>query len=105
MLDSAFFELSPRPYISTPHATEQYGHVLRTSVARASLYWRTSARTGVGEKPTRARLDTASVAPVTLRNWRRVTSMTFSEWQWGTSGWIRCSRSSRRFLVEVYACR
>ena len=37
--------------MSTPQATEQYGQVLRVSVARASLNSRTSASASVGEKP------------------------------------------------------
>src|SRR6516164_9196047 len=74
MLARAFFARSPRLYMSTPQATEQYGQVLRVSVARASLKTRTSARAAVGEKPSNTRLDPARVAPVTLRNSRRVTS-------------------------------
>src|SRR6516164_11381064 len=74
MLERAFFARSPRLYMSTPQATEQYGQVLRVSVARASLNSRTSASAAVGEKPSSTRLDPASVAPVTLRNSRRVTS-------------------------------
>src|SRR5215469_6912834 len=74
MLARAFFARSPRLYMSTPQATEQYGQVLRVSVARASLNTRTSARAAVGEKPSNTRLDPARVAPVTLRNSRRVKS-------------------------------
>src|ERR1700724_697089 len=74
MLDRAFFERSPRLYMRTPQATAQYGHVLRVSVARASLTSRTSAIAAGGEKPSRARLDPARVALVTFRNSRRVTS-------------------------------
>src|ERR1700730_613767 len=74
MLDRAFFERSPSPYMRTPQATAQYGHVLRVSVARASLNSRTSAIAAVGEKPSSARLDPARVALVTFRNSRRVTS-------------------------------
>src|SRR5215470_5692889 len=74
MLEVAFFARSPRLYMRTPQETEQYGQVLRVSVARASLNTRTSARAAVGEKPSSTRLDPARVAPVTLRNSRRVTS-------------------------------
>src|SRR6516164_4515188 len=74
MLARAFLARSPRLYMSTPQATEQYGQVLRVSVARASLNSRTSASAAVGEKPSNTRLDPARVAPVTLRNSRRVTS-------------------------------
>src|SRR5215470_17584931 len=74
MLERAFLARSPRLYIRTPQATEQYGQVLRVSVARLSLNSRTSASAAVGEKPSRTRLDPARVAPVTLRNSRRVTS-------------------------------
>src|SRR5215468_6097962 len=74
MLACAFLARSPRLYISTPQATEQYGQVLRVSVARASLNSRTSASAVAGEKPSRTRLDPARVAPVTFRNSRRVTS-------------------------------
>src|SRR3974377_935523 len=70
--DFAFFARSPRLYISTPQATEQYGQVLRVSVARASLNSRTSARACCGLNPRTARLDAASVAPETLRKSRRV---------------------------------
>src|SRR5215470_4265398 len=74
ILAFAFFAPAPRLYITIPQATEQYGQVLRVSVARASLNTRTSARAAVGEKPSSTRLDPARVAPVTLRNSRRVTS-------------------------------
>jgi hypothetical protein len=53
-----------------PQPTEQYGQVLRVSVVRDSLYWRTSASAGAGEKPMRARLDPASVLAETFRNCR-----------------------------------
>src|SRR6202000_2168634 len=71
MLDFAFLALSPSPYIRIPQPTEQYGQVLRVSVVRDNLYWRTSANAGVGEKPMRARLDPASVVAETFRNCRR----------------------------------
>src|SRR3569832_2331047 len=71
----AFFAPSPNPYITMPQATAQYGHVLRVSVVRRSLNSRTSATAAVGENPMSARLDPASVAPVILRNWRRLTSV------------------------------
>src|ERR1700681_2133439 len=74
MLERAFFERSPRLYMRTPQATAQYGHVLRVSVARASLNSRTSAIAAVGEKPSSARLDPAREALVIFRNSRRVTS-------------------------------
>src|SRR5215471_11597567 len=74
MLACAFLAPSPRLYISKPQATEQYGQVLRVSVALASLNSRTSASAGVGEKPIRASEEPARVTPVTLRNWRRVMS-------------------------------
>src|SRR6184192_1210268 len=38
----AFLALSPRLYIRRPQPTEQYGQVLRVSVVRSSLYWRTT---------------------------------------------------------------
>src|SRR5215510_10526200 len=75
MLAVAFFDRSPYEYMSTPQATEQYGQVLRVSVARASLNSRTSASASRGEKPSRARLDPASEAPVSVRNSRRVSSV------------------------------
>src|SRR5882762_4507789 len=81
MLDLAFLEASPSPYMMMPQATAQYGQVLRTSVVRASLNSRTSASASVGEKPSSARLDPASEAPVTIRNRRLVMSameITFS---------------------------
>src|SRR4029077_16744063 len=74
MLALAFLAASPSPYITMPHATAQYGQVLRVSVALASLNSRTSARAFDGEKPISARLDPASETPVTARNWRRVIS-------------------------------
>src|SRR5215469_4436170 len=74
MLERAFLARSPRLYMSTPQATEQYGQVLRVSVARASLNTRASASAAVGEKPSSTRLEPARVAPVTFRNSRRVTS-------------------------------
>src|ERR1700730_18136202 len=74
MLGCAFFAASPRPYIRTPQATEQYGQVLHVSVARVSLYSRTSARAGSGEKPIIARLEPTSDMPVTFKNWRLVNS-------------------------------
>src|SRR5271165_1342006 len=70
MLGCAFLAPSPRPYIRMPQATEQYGQVLRVSVARVSLYSRTSASAGPGEKPIIARLKPTSDIPVTFRNWR-----------------------------------
>jgi len=75
MLGLAFFEPSPNEYITTPHATAQYGQVLRVSVARESLNSRTSAIATEAEKPRSARLEPASVAPVIFRNWRRVRSV------------------------------
>src|ERR1700730_9096701 len=75
MLGWAFFEPSPNEYITTPHATAQYGQVLRVSVARESLNSRTSAMATEAEKPRSARLEPASVAPVIFRNWRRVRSV------------------------------
>src|ERR1700761_4441676 len=71
MLDFAFLALSPSPYIRIPQPTEQYGQVLRVSVVRDSLYWRTSASAGAGEKPMRAKLDPASVVAEIFRNCRR----------------------------------
>src|SRR5512140_3845278 len=75
MEDLAFFAPSPSPYITMPQATAQYGHVMRVSVVRRSLNSRTSATAAVGANPMTARLDPASVAPVILRNWRRLTSV------------------------------
>src|SRR3982074_1423139 len=75
MLACAFCEPSPNEYITTPHATAQYGHVLRVSVVRESLNSRTSAIATEAEKPSSARLEPASVAPVIFRNWRRVRSV------------------------------
>src|SRR6202000_1983869 len=81
MLALAFLALSPRPYIRMPQPTAQYVHVLRVSVVRNSLYWRTSARAGAGEKPIRARLDPASVLAETFRNCRRdIRSMSRLGW-------------------------
>src|SRR5215813_12023465 len=74
MLERAFLARSPRLYMMTPQETEQYGQVLRVSVARLSLNSRTSASAASGEKPSSARLDPARVAPVILKNSRRVTS-------------------------------
>src|SRR5690606_34095354 len=45
--------------------------MLRVSVMRASLYWRTSAIAVPGDIPRAAMLDPARLVPVTLRNWRR----------------------------------
>ena len=53
-----------------PQPTEQYVQVWRVTVADESLYWRTSAKALVGEKPINARLELASVEPVTFMNWR-----------------------------------
>src|SRR5690606_22672773 len=72
MLDFALIDRSPREYIRIPHDTEQYGHVLRVSVAFASLNSRTLARASFGENPSSARLDPASEAPVNVRNSRLV---------------------------------
>src|SRR5262245_57455958 len=93
MLALAFFDPSPRLYITTPHATAQYGQVLRVSVVRESLNSRTSAIATDAEKPMSARLEPASVAPVTFRNWRLVRSVMrsplrvalASRLQWGES--------------------
>src|ERR1700682_6079069 len=74
MLGCAFFAASPSPYMRTPQATEQYGQVLRVSVARASLYSRTSASAGPGANPITARLEPTSDMPVTFKNWRLVKS-------------------------------
>src|ERR1039457_7105039 len=57
-----------------PQATEQYGQVLRVSVARVSLYSRTSASASPGEKPMSAKLEPTSDRPVTFKNWRLVNS-------------------------------
>lgn len=51
-----------------PQPTEQYGHVLRVSIMRESLYCLTSASAGPGENPSRATLEPASDAPVSFRN-------------------------------------
>src|SRR3954469_23876105 len=75
MLALAFLAPSPKPYITMPQATAQYGQVLRVSVVRNSLNSRTSATAAVGENPMSARLEPARVAPVILRNWRRLTSV------------------------------
>src|ERR1700738_4018470 len=75
MLGWAFFDPSPNEYITTPHATAQYGQVLRVSVVRESLNSRTSAIATEAEKPSSARLEPARVAPVVLRKWRRVRSV------------------------------
>ena len=62
-----------------PQATEQYVQVLRVSVARVSLYCRTSASAMPGAKPIKARLEPTRVVPVTFRNWRRlIEGMPFS---------------------------
>src|SRR5690606_39010348 len=75
IVDFAFFERSPSEYIRIPHDTEQYGHVLRVSVALASLKSRTLATASLGEKPSSARLEPASDAPVNVRNSRLVMSV------------------------------
>src|SRR2546428_13265737 len=66
----AFLALSPRLYIRRPQPTEQYGQVLRVSVARASLYSRTSASTWVDENRNTPRLDALRPAALTALNWR-----------------------------------
>src|SRR5262245_31904727 len=95
MLAVAFFDRSPYEYMSTPQATEQYGQVLRVSVARASLNSRTSASASRGEKPSRARLDPASDAPVSVRNWRLVRSVI------GIPLGTSCKRSTRPSILHV----
>src|SRR5574343_739779 len=54
----------------TPQDTEQYGQILRVSVARASLKVRTSAWAAVGEKPIATMDDPVSPAEQTLKNCR-----------------------------------
>src|SRR5690606_10735177 len=75
MLDFALIDRSPREYIRIPHETEQYGHVLRVSVACASLNSRTLAMASFGENPSSARLDPPSDAPVNFRNSRLIMSV------------------------------
>src|SRR5690606_32689762 len=71
----AFLALSPRLYISSPQLTEQYGQVLRVSMACASLKWRVSASAAAGEKPSAAMVEAASPAALTCRNCLRVMSI------------------------------
>jgi hypothetical protein len=52
----------------TPQPTEQYGHVFRVSVVRASLNARASARTLVGEKPRAPRLVAPMLEAVSWMN-------------------------------------
>lgn len=66
IVDLAFFALSPRLYMSMPQPTEQYGQVLRVSVARSSLKLRISASASVAEKPSIARLELPRLALCTL---------------------------------------
>jgi hypothetical protein len=65
-------------YMMMPQPTEQYGHVLRVSVARASLKLRASANAGAGEKPSAARVEAARPVPVTWKNCRRFISIEIS---------------------------
>src|SRR5690606_6065247 len=71
--------------------------MLRVSVMRASLYWRTSAIAVPGDIPRAAMLDPARLVPVTLRNWRRFM--------------LAMKRSSRRcgwsagFAMDRRGCR
>ena len=53
----AFFALSPMLYIRTPQDTEQYGHVLRVSVARDSLNGLTEAANASPVPKPRALID------------------------------------------------
>src|SRR5262245_52706060 len=75
MLGLTFFALSPSVYMIRPQLTEQYGHVLRVSVVRASLKLRVSANAAVGEKPNATRLDPTSPAPLTRKNCLRFISI------------------------------
>jgi hypothetical protein len=65
-LASSFFE-----YMMTPQLTEQYGHVPRVSVVRASLKARTSATADPGAKPRPTAEDVATPAEQILKNCRR----------------------------------
>src|SRR6267142_521237 len=96
MLGWAFLAPSPKLYITTPQATAQYGHVLRVSVVRESLNSRTSASATEAEKPSSARLEPASVAPVIFRNWRRVRSVI-------RAPVLRAEHCRRSAMESVYA--
>src|SRR5437660_2481982 len=65
---ATFFALSPSVWMITPHATAQYGQVLRVSVVRAILNWRISARARDTSNP----IPTAAPArAVPFKNVRR----------------------------------
>src|SRR6266849_3018383 len=63
-----FFALSPRVWMITPHATAQYGQILRVSVVRAFLNYRISARARDTSNPIPAAAP-ATTAP--FKNVRR----------------------------------
>src|SRR6266446_9808522 len=66
---ATFFALSPRVWMITPHATAQYGQMLRVSVVRAILNCRISARARDMSNPTPA-AALATAAP--FKNVRRL---------------------------------
>src|SRR4030081_2868165 len=100
MLGRAFFAASARPDMRISRATAQYRRVWRVSVARVSLYSRTSASAGPGEKPIIAKLEPTSDMPVTFKNWRLVKSdMTFSLRRTGETASQQANR--KRHAVQV----
>jgi hypothetical protein len=55
-----------------PQLTEQYGHMPRASVVRASLKARTSASAAPGESPRPTTEDEPIPAAQIRKNWRRL---------------------------------
>src|ERR1700745_1883382 len=100
-----FLALSPSPYMITPQPTAQYVQVWRVSVVRASLKWRVSASTSVGEKPSMARLEPARPAALTLKNCLRFMSMNgllpLLEPPVGSTAALRGARALERTLLEM----
>src|SRR5262249_44180076 len=76
---SAFspFRRSPFEYMMMPHATEQYGHVLRVSVVLTSLNGRMAwaKATSASPKPSAPTVVTARLALALTKRWRRESSM------------------------------
>jgi hypothetical protein len=56
----------------TPQLTEQYGHVLRVSIVRASLKARTSAIAEPGASPSPTTDDEPRPVAQIRKNWRRL---------------------------------
>jgi hypothetical protein len=67
-----FLAPSPSEYMITPQLTEQYGHVLRVSIVRASLKARTSAMAMLGARPRPTTEDEPRPVAQILKNWRRL---------------------------------